>query len=258
MDDYSLLLQVGQNKFTFFQKTPMKFFVKSILAGIYLGVAMSLSLALGGIIATINPNLAKIAFAMFFGLTFVLIIFLNGELFTGNCLTTIFPIYNKKKSLSSLLKMWGNCLLGNAVGISIYSVLFIRSRALSTIIIPYLANLVEAKQHFTLESLLIKSILCNFIVCIATYVALKIKEDLAKTFIMLVVIMTFVVCGFDHCIANIGLFLMQAMSGGTALSGSLVFQNILFSIVGNVLGGSVMMAAPLYFVLCPTNLNMRR
>ena len=77
MDDYSLLLEAGQKKFAFFHQTPLKFFVKSILAGIYLGVAMSLSLALGGILATRDPNLAKIAFSMFFGLTFVLIIYLN-------------------------------------------------------------------------------------------------------------------------------------------------------------------------------------
>lgn len=251
MDDYSLLLEAGQKKFAFFHQTPLKFFVKSILAGIYLGVAMSLSLALGGILATRDPNLAKIAFSMFFGLTFVLIIYLNGELFTGNCLTTAFPFYAKKQKLSVLAKMWGNCLLGNAVGVSLYSMLFIRSRALESIVFPYLTDLVTAKQTFTIESLVIKSLLCNFIVCLATYVALKVKDDMAKTLIMLVVIMTFVLCGFDHCIANIGLFVMQGMIDSTVLNSFSVFQSIIFSIIGNVVGGALLLAVPLYFVLAP-------
>ncbi|EOH91204.1 formate/nitrite transporter family protein [Enterococcus pallens] len=249
MEDYSLILNAGQKKFDFFQKSPLKFFVKSILAGIYLGVAMSLSLALGGIVASVDANLAKIAFSMFFGLTFVLIIYLNGELFTGNCLTTIFPVYAKKQKSHCLIKMWSSCLIGNSLGVSIYGILFVKSRALETIVFPYIANLVVAKQSFTLESLVIKSILCNFIVCIATYVALKIEDDLAKTTIMLLVIMTFVLCGFDHCIANIGLFLMQGIIDHSALDVILVTQSISLSILGNVIGGSIVLATPLYYVL---------
>lgn len=249
MNDYLLIIQAGEQKLDYFQENAKKFFVKSIFAGVYLGIAMSLSLALGGIIATVNTNLAKIGFSMFFGLTFVLIIYLNGELFTGNCLTTIFPFFRGKKSYQLLARMWTICLLGNVAGICLYSFLFIRSHTLESIIIPYLSDLVVAKQNFSIESLIIKSILCNFIVCTATYVALKIKDDLAKTTIMLLVIMTFVLCGFDHCIANIGLFMMQGLIDSAVLNSLLVTQSISLSIIGNIIGGAILLAAPLYYIL---------
>lgn len=251
LDDYSLILNAGRSKFTFFTATPGKFFVKSVMAGVYLGIAMTLSLALGGIASTIHPALAKIAFAMFFGLTFVLIVFLSGELFTGNCLTTIFPIINRSQSLVQLGKMWATCLLGNSLGVMLFGILFIQSQALDSLVYPYLESLVCAKQDFTLANLFIKSVLCNFIVCIATYTALKVKDELAKTVIMLLTIMTFVLCGFDHCIANIGLYTMQAMIDPTLLNSGTVFVSTTVSIIGNIVGGAGLLALPLYYILVP-------
>lgn len=45
--------------------------------------------------------------------------------------------------------------------------------------------------------LFIKGILCNFIVCAAAFVGMKLKEEMAKTFIMMIIVMTFVLPGFD-------------------------------------------------------------
>ncbi|WP_429965310.1 formate/nitrite transporter family protein [Enterococcus sp. AZ072] len=231
----------------FFAAVPGKFFAKSVMAGVYLGIAMTLSLALASTVNMLHPALAKIAFAMFFGLTFVLIVFLNGELFTGNCLTTAFPLINHSQTLSQLVKLWVVCLFVNSVDVLLFGFLFIQSKSLDSLIYPYLKSLVYAKQDFTLISLFIKSVLCNLIVCIATYTALKMKDELAKTVIMLLTIMIFVLCGFDHCIANIGLYVMQILVDPSVLNWKLIFESISLSILGNVVGGAGLLALPLYF-----------
>lgn len=37
---------------------------------------------------------------------------------------------------------------------------------------------------------------------------MKLKEEMAKTFIMMIIVMTFVLPGFEHSIANMGTFSM--------------------------------------------------
>ncbi|WP_242704629.1 formate/nitrite transporter family protein [Candidatus Enterococcus ferrettii] len=93
------------------------------------------------------------------------------------------------------------------------------------------------------------------IVCIATYTALKVKDELAKTVIMLLTIMTFVLCGFDHCIANIGLYVMQVLVDPSVLNWKLISESISLSILGNVVGGAGLLALPLYYILVPEKQN---
>ncbi|ALS35694.1 nitrite transporter NirC [Enterococcus rotai] len=248
MEDFDLILESGEKKFTYFFENSFKFFLKSFMAGCYLGIAMVLSLFLGSILNTFDANIAKIGYSMFFGLTFVLIVFLNGELFTGNCLTTSFPIFNRTRSITEMGKMWFICLIGNIVGVSWFLWLFVKSQSFTHIVNPYINTLLETKLNFSFDTLFIRSILCNFIVCIATYIALKIDNEMAKTSIMLLVISTFVIAGFDHCIANIGLYVMGITLGQVDIS-LLMLNNIFISIVGNIIGGSLMLGIPLYLIL---------
>lgn len=248
MQDFNLIIDSGNKKFDFFLQSFFKFFLKSVMAGCYLGIAMILSLSLGSILNTFDTNLAKIGYSLFFGLTFVLIVFLNGELFTGNCLTTLFPVLHKERSIFIMSKMWLVCLIGNFLGVMWIAYLFVKSESLVNLVTPYIAILVETKLDYNFDTLLIRSILCNFIVCIATYISIKIKDEMAKTTIMLLVISTFVITGFDHCIANIGLYTMGITLNLVDSSFSLV-NNILISILGNIIGGSLMLGLPIYWIL---------
>lgn len=131
--DLELLEEAGLKKIKSTKNEPFIYFLKAIMAGFYLGVASILSYSLGSVASVIDPMLGKIMFAVLFGLAFILVVFLNAELFTGNCLTTIIPVYTKKLKFREILPNWVICYIGNFIGASFIGSLFILSGSLSQI-----------------------------------------------------------------------------------------------------------------------------
>ena len=52
----------------------------------------------------------------------VIIVILGSELFTGNCFTTMIPVYGKKLKFRQIIPMWIVCYFGNFVGIALVDV----------------------------------------------------------------------------------------------------------------------------------------
>ena len=249
--DLELLEEAGLKKIKSTKNEPFTYLLKAIMAGFYLGVASILSYSLGSIFATIDPLLGKVAFAVLFGLAFILVVFLNAELFTGNCLTTILPVYTKKLKFIEILPNWIICYFGNFLGASFIGVLFVLSGSLSHQLRDFLSSVILYKLDFDITKLIIRSILCNFIVCIASFVSYKVKSESAKVIILFIVIIAFVLPGFDHSIANMVTFAMGVTAFPTTINYLMILLNLLFSTFGNILGGSILLALPLYFIHKP-------
>lgn len=246
--DLELLEEAGLKKVKLSKDEPFKYFLRAVMAGLYLGVASILSYSLGSVMAVIDPMLGKIAFSVLFGLAFILVVFLNAELFTGNCLTTILPVYNKKLRFVDILPNWLLCYTGNFVGAIIIGSLFILSGSLSHQVPDFLSSVLVYKLDFDVLQLIIRSILCNFIVCIASYISYKVKDEAAKVIIFFVVIIAFVLPGFDHSIANMVTFAMGLTAFGNALDITQIVLNLVFSTFGNIIGGSIFLALPVYLI----------
>lgn len=249
--DYELLEKAAMTKYEMSKKDPFRFFMRSIVAGLYLGLATILSYTLAVLLIGHHVIASKIAFAGAFGIGLVIIVLLGSELFTGNCFTTMFPVYHKKLRFFDILPMWVICYVGNFVGIVLICFLFIKSGVNHEAMNQYLASVVSNKLNFDYLELFIKEILCNFIVCAAAFVGMKLKEETAKTFIMMIIVMTFVLPGFEHSIANMGTFSMTFTALGTGISWSGVWLHMLLSTLGNIIGGSILLGLPIYLMIRP-------
>ena len=249
--DYELLEKAAMTKYEMSKKDPFRFFMRSIVAGLYLGLATILSYTLAVLLIGHHVIASKIAFAGAFGIGLVIIVLLGSELFTGNCFTTMFPVYHKRLRFIDLIPMWGICYIGNFVGIALICFLFIKSGVNHEAMNQYLASVVSNKLNFDYLELFIKGILCNFIVCAAAFVGMKLKEETAKTFIMMIIVMTFVLPGFEHSIANMGTFSMTFTALGTEISWSGVWLHMLLSTLGNIIGGSILLGLPIYLMIRP-------
>lgn len=248
--DIDVLCNLGKKKYQIMKEDPKRFFIRSFMAGAYLGVAAILSYTLGAMLQT-NDIAAKIAVAATFGIGLVAIVYLGAELFTGNCFVTIMPVLKGELKVKDIIPMWCVCYLGNMVGISLLCFLFIKSGAQEPLLIPYLQDIMEAKLQFDVLDLLIKGILCNFIVCIAAYSGIKIKDETARLIVIMFFVMAFVLPGFEHCIANGGIFTMGITQLGSSVDWSMLPLHILISTIGNIIGGSVLLAIPIYMMFKP-------
>lgn len=245
--DIEVLCKLGKVKYNIMKTDPLRFFVRSFMAGAYLGAAAILSYTLGAMLQD-HGVIGKIAVAATFGIGLVAIVYLGAELFTGNCFVTIMPVLKGELKLRDILPMWVVCYLGNFVGIALICFLFVKSGAQSALLKPYLQTLMEAKLNFNAFELLIKGILCNFIVCIAAYSGIKIKDETARLIVIMVFVMAFVLPGFEHCVANMGIFTMGVTQLGSSVDWSILPLHMLISTIGNIIGGSVLLAVPIYIV----------
>ena len=93
--------------------------------------------------------------------------------------------------------------------------------------------------------------MCNFIVCVAAFAGLKIKSESAKMIVMLIVVMSFVLPGFEHSIANMGTFSMGFFALGNSILWSGLGLHMLISTIGNIIGGSLLLGLPIYLMSKP-------
>jgi formate/nitrite transporter FocA (FNT family) len=103
------------------------------------------------------------------------------------------------------------------------------------------------KAQQTGSIIFFKGILANWIVCLAVRIALRCKEEIAKILVLILVVFIFVYLGFEHSIANMGTFSMAILGGGTLTVGE-ALHNLLYSTLGNVVGGVLLVGLPFTYL----------
>lgn len=223
----------------------MTFTLRAIMAGFYLVVAIVLSYTTGALVNKISPELAKIASAMTFSIALALICFLGGELFTGSNLVMGIGLYSGKTDIKDLIRVFCLSYLGNLIGNMAISYIFVKSGASFDLLREYIQPIVETKLALSSIEMVLRGILCNFIVCISVMASIKMKSESAKMTVMFWCIFAFVVAGFEHSIANMGTFSM-AYFMGIDLPLIPLLNSMLWVTIGNILGGTVLYSLPLY------------
>lgn len=236
--------------------TPIgKMFLLAIMAGAFIG--------LGGVGATTAAvsipaaSVGKLVGACIFpgGLTMVLLA--GSELFTGNCMLSI-PLLEKEITVGGMLKNWVVVYLGNMVGGLLVAAGMVFSHQFSLFGNGMAVSAMSAaagKCTLSFGDAFIKGIFCNFLVCIAVWAAFAAKDVAGKVIGLFFPIMIFVVCGFEHSVANMyyigaGLFAKMvpeyaaaAAEAGIDMSvvniGNFLGTNLIPVTLGNIVGGSI-------------------
>ena len=86
--------------------------------------------------------------------------------------------------------------------------------------------------------------LCNFFVCLGVLCGIKLKSETAKFLMIVMCIAGFVVSGFEHCVANMGIFVTAGFLV-PGLSIGAMFKSMVIVTLGNMVGGAVLLAWPL-------------
>lgn len=238
-----------------------RMFLLGILAGIFI--------ALAGVAATIAPatittaSVAKLVGASVFPGGLAMVLISGSELFTGNTLI-IMPVLEKQATIGGMLKNWVVVYLGNLVGSLLIAALVVYGHTFSLFgagVGGSAINIAAAKVSMTFGDAFIRGILCNFLVCIAVWMAFAAKDVTGKIVGLFFPIMFFVLSGFEHSVANMyfisaGLFasgnsayLAAAAADPSVLTwGAFFVKNLLPVTLGNIIGGSVLVGMGYWFI----------
>ena len=228
---------------------------KTIILGIFAGMFI----ALAGVGATFgNIHGGKIAGACIFTAGLAMVVVAGSELFTGNNLM-LMSLFDRKIKLSRLLKNWLLVFLGNLIGAVFVAALV----SVSGLFDPIVENVVAtatAKVNIDFFEAIIRGLLCNFLVCIAVWMSFSAATVTGKIAAVFLPVMLFVLCGFEHSIAN--MFYIPAGMIAGAINDlaapnitDFLLNNLLPVTIGNILGGAILVAGGYYLAYKPTSVQ---
>ncbi len=230
-------------------------FVLGILAGAYIGFGGLLSTTVTfDMAAKWGIGFTKILGGAAFSVGLMLVVIAGAELFTGNNLM-VSSVMMKEISFSTMLKRWGVVFLANFIGSIIIALVFYFSGlwktgdgALGAAAVKTAYN----KVALSFGEALWRGIGCNWLVCLAVWMALAARQIIGKIFAIFFPIMAFVAIGFEHSVANMyfiptGILLMNG-AGFSSVPGvdpnilcwiNFLWRNLLPVTIGNIIGGAV-------------------
>ena len=237
-----------------------KLFALAMLAGAFIALG-----AQGSLMASFNLTsdpatfgIGKVVMGAVFPVGLMMVVLCGAELFTGNCLM-ITGILDKRIKVSGMLRNWGIVYVGNFVG-AIIIVLCIAYSGLwdsgAGLLGAVTVKTAIGKCSLSFGRAVVLGIFCNFLVCLAVWMAAGSQETIGKIFAIWFVIGLFIISGFEHSVANMYFIPAGMIAAGNdayvtmlgldtsslSVFGFLI-RNLLPVTIGNIIGGSFFVGA---------------
>ena len=230
-------------------------FVLGILAGSYIGFGGLLSTCVTFDLAnTMGIGFKKFMAGTAFSVGLILVVIAGAELFTGNNLM-ISSAMTKKITFGNMSIRWSVVWLANLVGSLILALMLYLSgvwKAGNGALGASAVGIAYAKVNLSFVEALVRAIGCNWLVCLAVWMALAARQTVGKIFAIYFPIMAFVAIGFEHVVANMyfipaGIFVHRwaGIAGPAAFDPaslnwvSFLWKNMVPVTIGNIIGGAV-------------------
>ncbi len=242
-------------------------FVLAILAGAFIAFASEGSnMAAFNLLAEPSTyGLGKALAGAVFPTGLMLVVIAGGELFTGNTLMFM-GMAEKKLGLWDVLRNWGIVYAGNFVGGLLIAHMMAQSGLFNSgahLLGGMTIRIAAGKTSLPFLSAFYLGIMCNWLVCLAVWMAYGSKDIVSKCFAVFFPIWLFITSGFEHSVANMyyisaGIFaksnpLWASASGLSAEAldalnwGTFLLKNLLPVTLGNIVGGGIFVGMAYWF-----------
>ena len=181
----------------------------------------------------------------------MLVVIAGSELLTGNMALVPLALMQGKIKVKDLIGNFTWVLAGNLLGALFVAYFLGVQSGVLTADLPFerLSGIAHSKGIEETEwQIFLRALGCNWLVCLAVWMALAADDVTGKILAIFFPIMAFVAMGFDHVIANM-FFLPAAMFAGVAdLTWWDVIHNWIFAFIGNLVGAAVFVAGSYYYL----------
>ncbi len=250
-----------------------KLVLLGILAGVYIGFGANLATKIGSMDPAPGSAIGQFLFGACFSVGLMLVVIAGAELFTGNNMACMASSMNGQSSWGGLVYNWTVVFVTNFIGsillvyIIFYSNYWIAPDA-TTGALAITAQgskalaIAKGKLTLTWTQAFFRAILCNWLVCLAVWMATGAKDIIGKIFAIFFPIMAFVSSGFEHSVANMffipmGITIASANPEAAAAAlkmtpeavtalysyGTFFVNNLVPVTLGNIVGGGIFVGA---------------
>ena len=238
----STVAALAKAKISWLDRSRLGYLVAAGLAGAYVGMGIALIFAVGAPLAAAESPFQTLAMGASFGIALTLVILAGAELFTGNNLVMTVGWLEKKVGGRDLARVWAWAWCGNLLGSLLLAKLVDLSGCLLAAA-PLIERVALRKMAAPAHQLFFSAVLCNWLVCLAVWMAMRTKSDAAKCIAIFWCLFAFIACGYEHSVANMTLLSLGLLGPHTGtLTWLGLFRNLWWVTLGNILGGSLLVA----------------
>ncbi len=241
------------------QQSILNLAILGLFAGVYIGFGAQLAtFVTHDLAAYAGLGVAKLVGGAVFSVGLMLVVIAGAELFTGNNLIFL-SVLDRQVKIRALLRNWAIVYIANFAGALLLVLLMYWSGLWKTgggAVGVAALKVADAKVNLTFLEGFSRAVLCNWLVCLAVWMAVSARDVVGKIFAIFFPIMAFVASGFEHSVANmyfipIGLALkgqgLAEVSGNLTIGGMFV-NNLIPVTLGNIVGGAFFVAV-LYWIV---------
>jgi formate/nitrite transporter len=230
-----------------------KALVASFLAGAYI--------AFGALLATtttagMDPQLWGTLPTFFAGAVFsvglILVVIAGSELLTGNMALVPLAAFKGRVPILGLFRNFGLVTLGNLLG-SLFVAYFlaVKSGVVTSdpLVMERLGKIATTKGVKETElQIFLRAVGCNWLVCLAVWMALAAQDVAGKILAIFFPIMAFVAMGFDHVVANMFFLPAAIFANVPGIDWGDALHNWLFAFLGNLIGAAIFVSGAYWYL----------
>lgn len=245
--------KLALEKHSIYKQSKLRYLSRSMLASMFIGFGVIVAFKTGNFFYAVESPAAYPMAALTFGAAIILISLGGGDLFTGDTFYYSYAALVHKLKWLQVVRLWVTSYIGNILGACAFALLiYLTGLYADHSVNGFLLGVVEHKMEAPTSQLFFRAILCNWLVCLAFFIPMGLKNEVAKLFCMMLFVFCFFISGYEHSIANMCTFAIALVVDHPAtINFAGVIHNLVPVTIGNLIGGSVFMAMMYYYVNKP-------
>jgi formate/nitrite transporter len=229
-----------------------KALVASFLAGAYIAFGGLLAITVtSGMPEETWGTLPTLFAGSVFALGLILVVIAGSELLTGNFALVPLAAFKGRVGIMRLFSNFGLVLFGNLLG-ALFIAYFMADQ---TGVLAEDATLTRLEEIATLKAqeetewqIFLRAVGCNWLVCLAVWMAMAATDVAGKILAIFFPIMAFVAMGFDHVVANMFFLPAAIWTGAGEITWGDALHNWLFAGLGNLVGAAIFVAGAYWYL----------
>mgnify|MGYP000126711863 CR=1 FL=1 len=226
-----------------YDKNPLSILLSSFTAGLEIGFSYLLICTLFFFLnGKIEEDTIIKLLSFVYPVGFIMVILGQSILFTEHTSLLTLPVLNKKRTLGSLLRLWGLVILGNLVGgCAIAFLLVWIGPRLDIFDLQTVKKIAVHVTNYDKSVIILSAILAGWLMGLLSWLIAASKSTLSRIVLIFMITAVLSFTGLHHSIVgNVEVFAGLISSPAITISGYLVFIGL--SLFGNALGGAFFVA----------------
>ncbi|PZX51426.1 formate/nitrite transporter family protein [Algoriphagus chordae] len=226
-----------------YDKSPHSIFTSSLTAGLEIGFSYLMICTLYFfLIGKVEDSSLIRLVALVYPLGFILVVLGQSILFTEQTALLTLPVLNNKRTIGSMLKLWGIVIAGNLVGgYMISGILLWLGPHLGIFTKEVVVTIAEHVLHSTTPVIFVSAIVAGWLMGLLSWLLASSRDTISRIVMIFMITAVMSFTGLHHSIiGSVEVFSGMLSSPNISLWDYVSFQST--ALMGNAFGGAIFVA----------------